>query len=73
MSRHHNARKNRNTKIDNRKCGTVQIFGNDSNKSKFHIGGNQEETNSGNACHHSVQNLLSSLLLSKNLNIRTLV
>jgi hypothetical protein len=26
--------------------------------------------NSGNACYHSVQNLLSSCLLSKNLNIR---
>jgi hypothetical protein len=26
--------------------------------------------NSGNACHHSVQNLLSSRLLSKNLKIR---
>jgi hypothetical protein len=25
--------------------------------------------NSGNACYHSVQNLLSSLLLSKNVNI----
>jgi hypothetical protein len=25
--------------------------------------------NSGNACHHSVQNFLSSLLLSKNINI----
>jgi hypothetical protein len=27
--------------------------------------------NSGNACYHSVQNLLSSQLLSKNLKIRT--
>jgi hypothetical protein len=27
--------------------------------------------NSGNACYHSVQNLLSSRLLSKNLKIRT--
>jgi hypothetical protein len=26
--------------------------------------------NSGNACYHSVQNLLSSCLLSKNVNIR---
>jgi hypothetical protein len=27
--------------------------------------------NSGNACYHSVQNLLSSRLISKNLNIKT--
>jgi hypothetical protein len=26
--------------------------------------------NSGNACYHSVQNLLSSLLLSKNVKVR---
>jgi hypothetical protein len=42
----------------------VQNFGNDSNKSKFVSGGN-----SVNACYHSIQNLLSSRLLSKNLMI----
>jgi len=47
------------------KCGTVQIFGNNLNKSI------QEETASRlNACYHSVQNLLSSSLLSKNLKIK---
>jgi hypothetical protein len=30
-------------KIGNRKCVTVQVFGNDSNTSKFDSGGNQEE------------------------------
>jgi hypothetical protein len=37
------------------------MFGNDINKSKF---------DSGNTCYHSVQNLLSSHLLSKNIKIR---
>jgi hypothetical protein len=40
-----------------RKCGTAQIFGNDSNKPNF----NQEEIkgrlNTANACNHSVQNI----------------
>jgi hypothetical protein len=31
---------------------------------------NKRRLNSGNACYHSVQNLLSSRLLSKNLKIR---
>jgi hypothetical protein len=30
----------------------------------------KRKLNSGNACYHSVQNLLSSLLLSKNVKIR---
>jgi hypothetical protein len=30
----------------------------------------QRRTESGNACYHSVQNLLSSCMLSKNLKIR---
>jgi hypothetical protein len=48
---------------------TVQIFGNDSNKSKF----DQEkikQLTSGNACYHSVQGVMSSRLLSKNAEIR---
>jgi hypothetical protein len=42
LSRHQNAGQNRDIKIANivRKCVTVQIFGNDSNKSKFDSGGN---------------------------------
>jgi hypothetical protein len=47
------------------------MFGND-NKKNQNL--NQEDIkrrlNSGNACYHSVQNLLSSRLLSRNLKIR---
>jgi hypothetical protein len=39
MSRDQNAGQNQNTKIDN-KGGTVQIFGNNRNESKFHSGRN---------------------------------
>ena len=51
-------------------CGTVQIFGNDlTNQNSI-----QEEIKSrlksGNACYHSVHNLLSSGLLSKNVKIK---
>jgi len=49
----------------------VQIFGNNFT----HQNSNQEEIQSrlksGNACYHSVQNILSSSLLSKNINIKT--
>jgi hypothetical protein len=52
------------------KCATVQVFGKESNKKNS----NQEELrkrlNSGNACNHSVQNLLSSRLLSRKAKIR---
>jgi hypothetical protein len=41
------------------------MFGNMTNKSK-----NKRRLNSGNACYHSVQNLLSSPLLSKNIKLR---
>jgi hypothetical protein len=43
VSRHQNAGKNHDIKTANRsfeKCGTVQIFWNDSNKSKLDSGGN---------------------------------
>jgi hypothetical protein len=52
------------------KCVTVQIFGDDSNKPKFDSEEIKRRLNSGNACYHSVQSLLSSRLLSKNLKIR---
>ena len=49
----------------------MQIFGNNFT----HQNSNQEEIQSrlksGNACYHSVQNILSSSLLSKNINIKT--
>jgi hypothetical protein len=45
------------------------MFGNDSNKSKFDSGEIKRRLNSGNACNNSVQNVLSSCLLSKNVKI----
>jgi hypothetical protein len=52
------------------KRGKVQIFGNDYNKSKLIHEEIKRRLNSGNACYHSVQNLLSSRLMSKNIKIR---
>jgi hypothetical protein len=46
------------------------IFGNDSNKLKLIQEEDKRRLNSGNACYHSVQNLLSSRLLSKIVQIR---
>jgi hypothetical protein len=40
LSRHQNAGQNKNSKQIVRKCGIVQIFGDDSNKSKFDSRGN---------------------------------
>jgi hypothetical protein len=48
----------------------VQIFWNDYNKSKLDPGGNEEEIEFSSACYHSVQNILFSRLLSKNIKIR---
>jgi hypothetical protein len=46
LSCHQNARQNHDIKIANRSSEnvTVKIFGNDSNKSKFDSGGNEEKT-----------------------------
>jgi hypothetical protein len=57
MSCHGNTGQNHNIK----KCRKVQIFGTDSNKSKSDL--------RGNACYHSVQNLLSFRLLYKKVKI----
>jgi hypothetical protein len=52
-------------------CGTVQILGNNNNnKSKCDSGGIMSRLNLGNAGYHSVQNLLSSRMLSRNIKIR---
>jgi hypothetical protein len=65
LSRHQNANQNCDIKIANR------LF---ENMSQFRYLGvtvtNQRRLNSGNACFHYVQNLLSSRLLSKNIKIR---
>jgi hypothetical protein len=45
------------------------VFGNDTNELKFHSGRNKSRLKSRNACCHSVQNLLSSSFLSKNIKI----
>jgi hypothetical protein len=71
LSRHQNVGQNRDIKIANRSlktCHSLNIWG-VTNQNLI-----QEEIkrtfNSGNACYHSVQNLLDSRLLSKNLQIR---
>jgi len=46
------------------------MFGNNFNKSKSIAEEIKSRLRSGNACYHSVQNLLSSRLLSKNLKIK---
>jgi hypothetical protein len=73
LSRHQNAGQNRNIKIGDRTFENVaqlkylgttvtnQILIHEEIKSRL---------NSGNACYHSVQNRLSSLLLSKTVKIR---
>jgi hypothetical protein len=48
----------------------IRIFKDNSNKSKFDSEEIKRTLNSGNAFYHSVQNLLSSRLLSKNVKIR---
>ena len=48
-----------------------KILGNNLNKSQFYSGEIQSRVKSGNAGYQSVQNLLSSSLLSKNLEIKT--
>jgi hypothetical protein len=73
LSRHQNVGQNRDIKIANRSFENVSQFKNlettVTNQNLI-----QEEVkrrlNSGNACYHSVQNPLSSHLLSKNLKIR---
>jgi hypothetical protein len=73
MSRDQNAEQNHNRKIANRCFENVAHF--------KHLGTRvtnknliEEEIkrrlNSGNACYHSIQNILSSLLLSENIKIR---
>jgi hypothetical protein len=45
------------------KCVTVQVLGNDSTNQNLNQDEIKGRLNSGNACYHSVQNLLSSSLL----------
>jgi hypothetical protein len=73
MSRHQNAGQNHDIKIGNRCFENVAQFRylrttiTNQNLIQEEI---KRRLNSGNACYYSVQNLLSSRLLSKNLKIR---
>jgi hypothetical protein len=73
LSRHQNGGKNHDIKIANRSFENVAQFKylgttvTNQNLIKEEI---KRRLNSGKACYHSVQNLLSSRLLSKNIKIR---
>jgi hypothetical protein len=71
MTRDQNAGQSHNIKIDNSSVERVEEF-KYLRKTKTHKNSIQEEITSrlkaGNSCYHSVQNLLSSSLLSKNLS-----
>jgi hypothetical protein len=73
VSRHQNVGRNRNLKIANRSFGNVFQFrylGTTVTNQNLIQEEIKRRLKSGNACYHSVQNLLSSRLLSKNLKIR---
>jgi sorting nexin-29 len=73
LSRYQNVRQNRNTKIANRSFENVsqfKYFGTTVTNQNLIQEEIKRRLNSGNSCYHSVQNLLSSHLLSKNLKIR---
>jgi hypothetical protein len=73
LSRHQNVGRNRNIKIANRSFGNVSQFkylGTTVTNQNLIQEQIKRRLNSGNACYHSVQNLLSSRLLSKYLKIR---
>ena len=73
MSRDQNAGRSRNKKMENRSFTMVEGF-KYLEKTLTNQDSMQEEIKSrlksGNACNHSMQNLLSSSLLSKNLKIK---
>jgi len=73
MSRNQNAGRSYNIKNDNRSCGRVEEFQylrtNLTNQNSI-LEKIKRRLKSRNACYHSVQNLLSSSLLSKNLKIK---
>jgi hypothetical protein len=72
MTRHQNSRQSHNMKIDNISFERVEQFiylgrtSTDHNPIQEKI---KNRLDSGNACYHSVQNLLSSSLLPKNMQI----
>jgi hypothetical protein len=72
LPHHLNAGQNQDIKVANRSFENVSKFkyGNDSNKPNLIQEEIKRRLNMGNACYHSVQNLLSRHLLSENLKIR---
>jgi hypothetical protein len=75
LSRHQNIAQNRDIKISNRKFENVSQFkylGTTVTNQNLIQEEIKTRLNSGNAYYHSVQNLLSSRLLSKNLKIKNI-
>jgi hypothetical protein len=73
LSRHQNAGQNRHIKIANRSFENVsrlKYFGTTVTNQNFIQEEIKKRLNSGNGCYHTVQNLLSSRLLLKNVKIR---
>jgi hypothetical protein len=73
LSRHQNAGQNHDIKIGNRCFENVAQFrylGTTITNQNLIQEENKGRENSGNPCYHSVQNFLSSRLLSKNVRIR---
>jgi hypothetical protein len=73
LSRHQNVGQNQDIKISNRSFengSQFKYFGTTITNQNLIQEGIKRRLNSGNACYHSVQNLLSSRLLSKNVKIR---
>jgi hypothetical protein len=72
LSRHQNAGQNHDIKIGNRSFENVahlRYLGTTMTNQNLIQEEIKRRLNSGNACYHSVQNLLSSLLLSKNIKM----
>jgi hypothetical protein len=72
LSRHWNAEQNHDIKIGNRCFKNVAQFtylGTTITNQNLILHDIKRRLNSGNACYHSVQNILCSLLLSKNIKI----
>jgi hypothetical protein len=73
VSRDQNADQNREIKLGNRSFENVSQFkylGTTATNQNLIQEEVKRRLNSGNACYHSVQNLLSSRLLSKNVKVR---
>jgi len=73
MSRDENAERSHNISIDNSSSERVEEFKYSRTAVTHHSsiqGGIKSRLTSGNACCHSVQNLVSSSLLSKNIKMK---